>query len=233
MFPGPYVARINPISGQQVWRTYLENGNVDNVFMGGTNLNILPNGNIVFAWNYKIALLDPSTGAILKERDLPSPGSVTPRSINYKELTIAPDGTIILRSQNRPENCNQQGGGGLEGCSQSTGGPEQKPSPMLAINPSTLQIYDQLVMPEDSATPTIIVPYRGKIAIYSACSSTPTASSGIPKPRSSAWTRRGSRATWRRARPSGTRPPSWATGSSSRRTGSAAIPRPRRLSRST
>ena len=168
VFPGPYVARINPISGQQVWRTYLENGNVNNVFMGGTNLNVLPNGDIVYAWNYKIALLDPSTGAILKERDLPSPGPVTPRSINYKELTIAPDGTIILRSQNRPENCNQQGGGGLEGCSQSTGGPEQKPSPLLAINPGTLQVYDQIVMPEDSATPTIIASYRGKIAIYSA-----------------------------------------------------------------
>ena len=29
MTPGPYVARINPISGEQVWRTYLENGNVN------------------------------------------------------------------------------------------------------------------------------------------------------------------------------------------------------------
>jgi hypothetical protein len=166
--PGPYVARINPISGEQVWRTYLENANVNNVFVGGTNLNILPNGNIVFAWNYKIALLDPVTGAIIKARDLPSPGPVTPRSINYKELTIAPDGTIILRSQNRPENCNQQGGGGLTACSQSAGGPEQKPSPFLAIDPETLDVYDELVAPEDSATPTIIVPYGDKIAIYTA-----------------------------------------------------------------
>ena len=168
MTPGPYVARIDPISGAQVWRTYMENGNVNNVFMGGTNLNFLPNGNIVFAWNHKIALLDRDSGAILKARNLPSPGPVTPRSINYKELTIAPDGTIILRSQNRPENCNQQGGGALEGCSQSAGGSEQKPSPMLAIDPDTLRIYDKAVWPEDSATPTIIAPYQGKIAIYSA-----------------------------------------------------------------
>ena len=62
--PGPYVARINPISGEQVWRTYLENANTDNVFQGGTNLNILPNGRIIYAWNTKIALLDPITGAI-------------------------------------------------------------------------------------------------------------------------------------------------------------------------
>ena len=166
--PGPFVARIDPITGEQVWRTYLENLNVDNAFVGGTNLNILSNGKIVFAWGNRIALLDRDTGAIVKARTLPAPGPVTPNDINYKELTVAPDGTIILRSQNRPENCNQQGGGGLEGCSQSAGGPEQKPSAFLAIDPNTLKIYDQVVAPEDSATPTIIAPYQGKIAIYTA-----------------------------------------------------------------
>jgi hypothetical protein len=166
--PGPFIAKIDPISGEQIWRTYVENGNTENVFVGGTNLNILDNGNIVFAWTDKIALLDPDTGAIIKSKHLPSPGPVTPRSINYKELTVAPDGTIILRSQNRPENCNQQGGGGLTACSQSAGGPEQKPSPFLAIDPDTLKIYDKIVAPEDSATPPIIVPYQGKIAIYTA-----------------------------------------------------------------
>lgn len=168
MTPGPYVARINPISGEQLWRTYMENGNVNNVFMGGTNLNILPDGNIIYAWNHRIALLDRETGAILKARSLPDPGPVTARSINYKELTIAPDGTIILRSQNRPENCNQQGGGGLISCSQSAGGPQQKPSAFLAIDPTTLEIYDELVAPEDSATPPIITEYDGRIAIYTA-----------------------------------------------------------------
>lgn len=166
--PGPFVSKVDPISGKEIWRTYVENGNTENVFVGGTNLNILENGNIVFAWTNKIALLDRDTGAIVKQKDLPSPGPVTPRSINYKELTVAPDGTIILRSQNRPENCNQQGGGGLIDCSQSAGGPEQKPSPFLAIDPDTLKIYDQLVAPEDSATPPIIAPYQGKIAIYTA-----------------------------------------------------------------
>ena len=168
VYPGPFVARIDPISGEQVWRTYLQNSNTENVFAGGTNLNILDNGRIVFAWNHKIALLDRKTGAIVKERNLPSPGPVTPRSINYKELTVAPDGTIILRSQNRPENCNQQGGGGLFDCSQSVGGPQQKPSPFLAIDPDTLKIYDKLVAPEDGAVPPVITHYKGKIAIYTA-----------------------------------------------------------------
>jgi hypothetical protein len=165
--PVPYVARINPITGEQVWRTVVENANVDNDFLGSFNLNILANGNIVFAWATKIALLDRETGAIIKMRELPTPGA-TARSVNYKELTVAPDGTIILRSQNRPNNCNQQGGGGLSACSQTTGGPELDPSPMLAIDPDTLKVLDGLAMPEDSATPTLIADYQGKIAIYNA-----------------------------------------------------------------
>ncbi len=166
---GPYVARINPITGDQVWRTYVDNINTgSDVFVGGTNLNILDNGKIVFAWSHKIVLLDRDTGGIVKSQNLPSPGPVTPRSINYKELTVAPDGTIILRSQNRPENCNQQGGGGLASCSQSAGGPEQKPSAFVAVDPDTLKVLDTLVAPEDSATPPIIAPYDGKIAIYTA-----------------------------------------------------------------
>lgn len=166
---GPYVARINPITGDQVWRTYVDNINTgSDVFVGGTNLNILENGKIVFAWSHKIVLLDRDTGAIVKSQNLPSPGPVTPRSINYKELTVAPDGTVILRSQNRPENCNQQGGGGLASCSQSAGGPDQKPSAFVAVDPDTLKVLDTLVAPEDSATPPIIAPYDGKIAIYTA-----------------------------------------------------------------
>ncbi len=75
---GPFIARIDPISGEQVWRTYVENLNVDEAFVGGTNLNILENGNIVFAWDHRIALLDRDTGAILKSRSLPSPGRSRP-----------------------------------------------------------------------------------------------------------------------------------------------------------
>ena len=78
---------------------------------GGTNLNILANGKIVYAWNHRIALLDRDHWRDRQGAEPASPGPVTPNDINYKELTVAPDGTIILRSQNRPENCNQQGGG--------------------------------------------------------------------------------------------------------------------------
>ena len=57
---------------------------------------------------------------------------------------------------------------GSRPATQSAGGPEQKPSAMLAIDPDTLKVYDTIVCPEDSATPTIIAPYKGKIAIYTA-----------------------------------------------------------------
>ena len=84
-------------------------------------------------------MLNRDTGAIVKEKDLPSPGPVTPKDINYKELTVAPDGTIILRSQNRPENCNQQGGGGLTACSESAGGLRAEARPVAGDRPGHTQ----------------------------------------------------------------------------------------------
>ena len=64
--PGPYVAKADATTGKQIWRTYLENANVSGVWIGATNLNILPNGNIVTSWSNRIALLDGDTGRILK-----------------------------------------------------------------------------------------------------------------------------------------------------------------------
>ena len=152
---------------------------------GGTNLNILEDGNIVFAWNYKIALLDRDTGAIIKARNLPAPGPVTPRSINYKELTVAPDGTIILRSQNRPENCNQQGGGGLTTARSRPAGPSRSPRRSSRSTPKTLEIYDRLVCAgglrhTDRSSP----PTRARSRSTPRCWRTRTASSGIRTPRS-------------------------------------------------
>ena len=161
------MARINPITGEQIWRTYVENLNVDNAFVGGTNLNILPNGNIVYAWGDRIALLDRATGGILKARTLPSPGRQAQRHQlqgtdhrpRWHHHPAQPEPAGELQPARRRR---------ARGLLAVRGGTQQKPSDFLAINPDTLQVYDQLVAPEDSATPPIIAPYQGKIAIYTA-----------------------------------------------------------------
>ena len=64
--PGPFVAKVNPTTGKEVWHTYLENGNVSGVWVGAANLNILPDGNIAIAFGNQLVKLSGDTGLILK-----------------------------------------------------------------------------------------------------------------------------------------------------------------------
>jgi hypothetical protein len=47
---GPFVAKADATTGREIWRTYLDNGNVSGAWIANTNLNILPNGRVVTAW---------------------------------------------------------------------------------------------------------------------------------------------------------------------------------------
>ncbi len=165
--PGPFVAKVNPTTGAQIWRTVLDNGNETGDWIATSNLNILADGNIVEAWNHFIVLLDPNTGKILKKASLPT-GPAGPDG-NYKHLTVAPDGTLIIKQQNKPFGCPTQGTLALITCPGAGGGPSvQANSTMVAVNPQTLQVYDSILVPEMTAVPHTITMFHGKIAIYAA-----------------------------------------------------------------
>lgn len=70
--PGPYVAKVDPASGRQLWRTYLDNVNASGHWIGVNNLNILANGTVVTSWGNQTALLDAETGHIMRTGSLPS-----------------------------------------------------------------------------------------------------------------------------------------------------------------
>lgn len=161
--PGPYVAKADATTGRQIWRTYLENANASGNWFGAANLNILTNGNIVFAWENQIALLDGDTGLILKHNTLPT-GDTHPEDSNYKHLTIAPEGTLILKNQTRPTGFEGQGTiaimrGVMEGFKQPN-------SHLTAVDPQTLKVLDHMPLPYPVTVPHIIAMFEGKIAIY-------------------------------------------------------------------
>ncbi len=157
---GPYVAKADATTGRQIWRTYVDNPNVSGRWIGNANLNILPNGNIAFAWSNQIVLLDGDTGQILKRGTLPA-GEAPIADVNFKHLTIAPDGTLILKDQTRPLGCTLQGTVAILKC---TG--KQPNSQLVAVDPSTLQVLDDIPLPEPSDVPHAITMFDGKIAIY-------------------------------------------------------------------
>lgn len=160
---GPYVAKADAATGKEIWRTYLDNFNVSGHWIGNANLNILENGNIAFAWSRFIVLIDTDTGLILKSNELP-PGEADPKDVNFKHLTIAADGTLILKDQTRPKGCTLPGTLAIIVCAQK-GMPLQN-SILVAVDPDTLEILDQLPLPEPAASPHIVDVYNDKIAVY-------------------------------------------------------------------
>lgn len=93
------MAKVDATTGKEIWRTVLENGNVSGAWVGAANLNILPDGNIPIAFGNHLVKLDGDTGRILKHIDVPA--DAPPEGSNFKHLTIAPDGTLIIKNQTR------------------------------------------------------------------------------------------------------------------------------------
>ncbi|MCZ7529657.1 MAG: hypothetical protein M5U31_04540 [Acidimicrobiia bacterium] len=161
--PGPYIARADATTGRQVWRTYLENANVSGKWIGGTNLNILADGHIVTSWSNDIARLDTDTGRILAYNRLPT-GDTSPADSNFKHLTVAPDGTLILKNQTRPVGLTLQGTLAIvQGLMQ---GKKQPNSHLVAVHPETLEILDDVSLPEATTSPNVVTTFEDRIAIY-------------------------------------------------------------------
>ncbi|MGB7934627.1 MAG: hypothetical protein WCH04_20860 [Gammaproteobacteria bacterium] len=108
-------------------------------------------------------LIDGDTGLILKHNTLPS-GPAPAADVNFKHLTIAPDGTLILKDQTRPVGCTLQGTMAIIKCAEE--GMKQPNSVLVAVDPETLKVLDSLPLPEPAPSPHIIAPYHDKIAIY-------------------------------------------------------------------
>ena len=79
-------------------------------------------------------------------------------------MTIAPDGTLIIKNQTRATPCRIQG---TLAAFQCPGGAAASPgSTLLAIDPETFEIHDQIGVPENAIVPHTITEHAGRIAIY-------------------------------------------------------------------
>jgi hypothetical protein len=163
--PGPYVAKVDPSTGVQLWRTYLDNANVSQRWIAMCNFNILASGKIVIAWGNTVVLIDPETGRILKSNTLPT-GEVPVADCHFKHVTVAPDGTIILKNQNRP--IGETGQGSMAMIVGMHQGLKQPNSSYVAVDPDTLDVLDRIELPESAPSPHVITMFEGKIAIYAA-----------------------------------------------------------------
>ena len=114
------------------------------------------------AFGTHLVKLDGDTGLILQHLDLPA--TAPPQGSNFKHLTIAPDGTLILKNQTRATPCDIQG---TLAAFQCPGGVAASPgSTIHAVDPGSFEILDSVDVPENAVTPHAVTEYDGRIAIY-------------------------------------------------------------------
>ncbi|MCX7245940.1 MAG: hypothetical protein NT054_09790 [Burkholderiales bacterium] len=166
---GQYVAKFNPLTGQQIWLTYI---NAVNPLPAGQwnafgSMGVIADGTIIAAAGTTIVKLDPLTGSILKSVQLGvSPTLSSPINANFDGLLIAPNaaGVILLKSQNRPIGCPTQGNLAMTSCQALYGLPPNTTA--VALDSNSLQLIDSIVLNQMVGTRGVVTKHNNRIYWY-------------------------------------------------------------------
>ncbi|HEY1279400.1 MAG TPA: hypothetical protein VGF22_06980 [Acidimicrobiales bacterium] len=159
---GSFVSRVEPSTFNEVWRRVLINTHVTGDWNYPGVLNVVGDGTLVVIYGYQIAKIDPETGAVLAQATLPT-GDSKPGDTAYNGYDSLPDGTIIAKSVNRQPGCTEQGFSAFLNCPDPTSAPA---SVMVAIDPSSLKVLAQIVLPEMMGGRVTTTTFDGRPAIY-------------------------------------------------------------------
>jgi hypothetical protein len=140
---GSFVARVDPQTLQTVWFNQLINTVETDEWNYPGVLSTLKDGLAVFDYGYQLAKPDPRDGRVLGQIELPT--LAAPRDTSYNGLSGLPAGTLVAKSAYRQEGCEEQGFLAFLNCPGPTDVPN---SVVVAIDPRTLEIIDQVEVPE-------------------------------------------------------------------------------------
>ncbi len=168
---GQFVAKFDPSTGREIWRTYLQNANVNGQWIAFGSIGIIGDGTIVAAAGPYVWKLNRDGGHILASNTLPVLGSPA-EDANYDGFHVAPDeqGTILMKTQNRPVGCPTQGNGAMGSCQDDYG--PQPPTTVVAADPLTLETLDAIELEQQVTARPVVTERDGVIYLYMAGSTT-------------------------------------------------------------
>jgi hypothetical protein len=140
---GTFVARVDPQTLQPIWSNQLINTVETDEWNYPGVLSALQDGLLYQIYGYRLAKLNPLNGNVLGQTELPT--LAAPRDTSYNGLDGWPDGTLVAKSVYRQAGCEEQGFSAFLQCPNPADVPN---SVVVAIDPGTLQIIDQVVVPE-------------------------------------------------------------------------------------
>lgn len=133
---GAFVASLNPVTLETIWKNQLINTVETNEWDYPGVLSILEDGYLYLIYGYRIVKLDPADGSIVTGPvELPTPAE--PRNTSYNGFNGFPDGTLVAKTVYREKGCEEQGFLAFLQCPHPLLVPH---SIIVAIDPKTLQV---------------------------------------------------------------------------------------------
>ncbi len=158
---GAFVAQVNPKTLQIVWHTQLINTVETNEWNYPGVVSALHDGFLYLIYGYRLAKIDPKDGHVVGQVVLPT--LAEPRDTSYNGLDGLRDGTLIAKTVYRQKGCVQDGFSAFLNCSDPTDVPN---SLLVAINPKTLTIVDQVEVSEFTAGRVTTTRFKNTDYIY-------------------------------------------------------------------
>ena len=148
---GPYVARFEPLTGAQIWRTSLpiQTGQ----WVVAPSMGVIADGSVVAAIGATLYKLDPKTGLITDQVQQPILGGGNLVDANLDGFMLSPssDGSILMKSQNRSNGCKVEGNYAAQNCS---GAPANLPATtVIAASPTNLNNLAAITLKTTSGGP--------------------------------------------------------------------------------
>ncbi|MFF9179237.1 hypothetical protein [Streptomyces sp. NPDC014793] len=133
-----FIAKVQPGTMKQIWRTPLSDARKNNELHVSGAVDVMADGNLVAISDHTLYKLDGTTGRILLQQDMPT-GSSPVNDSAFNGIDAFSDGTIVVRSMNRPVGCTLNGySAAAYKCPGAPG--SAKPSIIGTVDPKTFKV---------------------------------------------------------------------------------------------
>jgi hypothetical protein len=158
---GSYVAKIEPNTLKELWRTTLDNSNTSGQWLGAGSIESYE-GDIIAITQSRLYKIDGNTGAVKQFLDLPT-GSTPPKDSYFNGLDAWPDGTLVMKNLARPPGCTVQG---FNAILPAYCPGEKPPSAISVVDPKTFKVLDSVNAEEFIGGRITASVYNGKEYAY-------------------------------------------------------------------
>lgn len=158
---GPYVARVEPGSLKELWRTNLLNTHIGGQWIGAGSIESI-DGDVLAIVNTYLFKIDGTTGAVKKVTSLPTIGSA-PEDSYFNGMNGWSDGTLVMKNLTRVPGCKEQGFFALVNCPNLEKTP---PSTMVVVDSKNLEVLASKQMEQMIGGRITAAEFNGKKYAY-------------------------------------------------------------------